>query len=148
MQTSGLSKVCLNIQTYLTVPGILVLLKLNWELLFIMKKHEILIERPEEKLIQRASQYSTATLHEAFEKKGALPSGLKPITPEFRICGPAFTVSSPPGDNLMLHQAIYMAKPGDILVVEVSGYYEAGYWGDIMTHAAMQRGIKGLIIDG
>jgi 4-hydroxy-4-methyl-2-oxoglutarate aldolase len=113
-----------------------------------MKEHEISIERPGEKLIQRASQYSTATLHEALDKRGDLPVAIKPIANEFRVCGSATTVSSPPGDNLMLHQAIYIAQPGDILVVEVSGYYDAGYWGDIMTHAAMQRGIKGLIIDG
>ena len=53
-----------------------------------------------------------------------------------KICGPVITVHSPPVDNIMLHEAILAAKPGDVLVVEVSGEYEAGYWGDIMTRAA------------
>jgi 4-hydroxy-4-methyl-2-oxoglutarate aldolase len=65
-----------------------------------------------------------------------------------RICGPALTVSSPPIDNLTIHKAIYVAIPGDVLVVMVGGIYEAGYWGEIMTAAAKERRIAGLVIDG
>jgi 4-hydroxy-4-methyl-2-oxoglutarate aldolase len=106
------------------------------------------ILRPEAALIQRASRYSSATLHEAMGRKGALPYGIKPISPEMKLCGPALTVSSPPLDNLMVHRAMYLAQPGDILVVEVGGGYEGGYWGEIMTHAAQQRKIAGFVIDG
>ena len=60
---------------------------------------------------------ATATLHEAGGKIGALPSAIKPMEPAFTICGPAFTVHSPPGDNLWLHRAIAVAQPGDVLVV-------------------------------
>ena len=48
----------------------------------------------------------------------------------------------------MLHKAIYQAEPGDVLVVKVSGLHEAGYWGEIMTHAAMHCKIAGLVIEG
>jgi len=106
------------------------------------------IARPESSSVQRARAFSSATLHEAMGRKGALPYGIKPIAPEMRLCGPAITVSSPPMDNLMIHRALYVAQPGDILVVEVGGAYEAGYWGEIMTCAAQQRGIAGLVIDG
>lgn len=106
------------------------------------------IIRPDEKEIVQASRFSSATLHEASGKRGAMPSGIKPLSPEMKICGPAVTVHSPPGDNIMLHEAIIAAKPGDILVVSVSGEFEAGYWGDIMTKAAKERGIQGLLIDG
>ncbi|WP_134705116.1 4-carboxy-4-hydroxy-2-oxoadipate aldolase/oxaloacetate decarboxylase [Ammoniphilus sp. YIM 78166] len=106
------------------------------------------IERPAVESIQRAARFSAATLHEAAGKKGALPSGIKPLASQMKICGPAVTVSSPPTDNIMLHEAILAAQPGDVLVIEVSGIYEAGYWGDIMTKAAMERQIHGLIIDG
>jgi 4-hydroxy-4-methyl-2-oxoglutarate aldolase len=51
-------------------------------------------------------------------------------------------------DNLMLHQAIYAAEPGSIIVAEVNRGYEGGYWGEIMTIAAQQRKIAGLVIDG
>ena len=106
------------------------------------------IARPEPALIERAACFSSATLHEAMGKRGSLSYGIKPIIPEMRVCGPAVTVSSPPMDNLIIHKAIVAAQSGDILVVEVGGVYEAGYWGEIMTHAAQQRGIAGLVIDG
>ncbi|KKB35188.1 4-carboxy-4-hydroxy-2-oxoadipate aldolase/oxaloacetate decarboxylase [Bacillus thermotolerans] len=106
------------------------------------------IDRPAKEVIARASSFSSATLHEAAGKKGALPSGIKPIEANMKICGPAVTVHSPPWDNLMLHEAILAAQPGDILVIDVSSEYEAGYWGDIMTKAAQARGIQGLVIDG
>lgn len=106
------------------------------------------ITRPDENDIVQVGKFSAATLHEAAGKKGALPSGIKPLSSRMKICGPAVTVHSPPVDNIMLHEAILAAKPGDVLVVEVSGEYEAGYWGDVMTHAAKERNIKGLIIDG
>jgi 4-hydroxy-4-methyl-2-oxoglutarate aldolase len=65
-----------------------------------------------------------------------------------RVAGPAFTVETPPGNNLWIHRAIAAAAPGDVLVVVTSGHYEAGYWGDIMTVAALEREIAGLVIDG
>ncbi len=108
----------------------------------------MMVMRGNRALFEQASRLSAATLCEAFGKRGSLPSAIKPLLPEFTVCGPAFTVSSPPKDNLWLHHAIYEAKPGDVLVVYVGGYYEAGYWGDIMTQAAMARKISGLVIDG
>lgn len=104
--------------------------------------------RPAEELIQAAAALGTATLHEAAGKIGALPSAIKPIAPGGAICGPAFTVKSAPGDNLWLHRAIAAAQPGDVLLVDVFGHYEAGYWGDIMTTASLARGLGGLVIDG
>ena len=90
----------------------------------------------------------SATIHEAAGKIGALPSAIKPVTVGMRLEGPALTVSSPPANNLWLHRAIAEASAGDVLVVEVGGHYEAGYWGEIMTVAAQARGVVGLVIDG
>ena len=90
----------------------------------------------------------SATLHEAAGQIGALPPGIKPIAHGMRLEGPAFTVSSPPANNLWLHKALAVASAGDVLVVEVGGHYEAGYWGEIMTVAAQARGVVGLVIDG
>ena len=92
--------------------------------------------------------FPSSTLHEAYGKRGALPSGIKPVHPSFTVCGPAFPVLSPPRDNLWLHRAIYAAQPGDVLVVDTGGFYEAGYWGEIMTLAAKERKLAGLVIDG
>jgi 4-hydroxy-4-methyl-2-oxoglutarate aldolase len=87
-------------------------------------------------------------LHEAAGKIGALPSALKPVHPSFRVCGPAVTVHGPGGDNLWLHYAIYVAEPGDILVVNCCGQHEFGYWGEVMSTAAKARQLGGLVIDG
>jgi 4-hydroxy-4-methyl-2-oxoglutarate aldolase len=73
---------------------------------------------------------------------------IKPIAKSFRLSGPALTVHSPGGDNLWLHRALYVAKPGDVLVVSVSGAYNHGYWGEIMSTAAKHRGLAGLMING
>lgn len=104
--------------------------------------------RPDSALIRRAASFPSATLHEAMGRKGAFPHDIKPIAPKMTLCGPALTVSCPPMDNLGIHRAIYLAQPGDVLVVSVGGGYEGGYWGEIMTFAAQQRGIAGLVIDG
>ena len=89
-----------------------------------------------------------ATVHEAFDMSGALPSEIKPVADGMRVCGPAYPIRCPPGDNLRLHEAIYLAAPGSVLVVDVGGAHEFGYWGEITTVAAQTVGIGGLVIDG
>ncbi len=98
-------------------------------------------------LIKSLSQISTATIHEAIGKHGALPSAIKPISPTMKLCGTAFTIESMPGDNLLLHRAVAQAQPGDILIAKCSEFYEAGYWGELLSVGAMQCGIAGLVID-
>jgi 4-hydroxy-4-methyl-2-oxoglutarate aldolase len=99
-------------------------------------------------VVAAAQGLSAATLHEAAGKVGAMPGAIKPVHPEFRLCGPATTVHGPGGDNLWLHYAIYAAQPGDILVVNCSGRPDHGYWGEVMSTAAKARGLGGLVIEG
>lgn len=106
------------------------------------------IERVDASVVERARKLPTATLHEAGGKIGALPSAIKAVAPGVRICGTAFTVHSPGGDNLWLHRALVLAQPGDVLVVYANGAYEHGYWGEVMTTQAKARGLNGLVIDG
>ncbi|MFI6934297.1 RraA family protein [Streptomyces sp. NPDC050287] len=91
---------------------------------------------------------SSATLHEAAGRIGALPSAIGPAFPGARVAGPAFPVGCPPGDNLWIHRALYAAEPGDVLVVDTGGGTEFGYWGEILSTAAIARGLAGLVIDG
>jgi 4-hydroxy-4-methyl-2-oxoglutarate aldolase len=104
--------------------------------------------RPEPAVVARAAKLPSATIHEAMGRKGALPAAIKPISSKWKICGPALTVKAKPFNNINIHRAIYLAKPGDILIVDVGGGYEAGYFGEIMAHAAKVRGLGGLVIDG
>lgn len=99
-------------------------------------------------LWDRARRFSAATLHEAAGRIGALPSELRPAWDGCQLCGPAVTVQSPAGDNLWLHRAIYAAERGDVLLVHTGGGLEFGYWGEIMSTAALSRGLGGLVIDG
>ena len=99
-------------------------------------------------LIKELSRFSAATIHEALGKYGNLPSAIKPINPTMKICGPAYTVKTMPKDNILLHRAYAYAKPGDVIVADCSGFYEAGYWGDLMSLGAKTKGIAGLVIDG
>jgi len=94
------------------------------------------------------SDFDSATLHEAAGKTGMVDPAIKPAWPGAKLCGFAFTVHCPPGDNLMLHHAVASAPPGSILVAQVGNYTLKGAWGEILTVAAQARGIAGLIIDG
>lgn len=106
------------------------------------------IQRTPRKLVERFRQLSSATVHEASGGKGALSSRIKPIYPHMKVCGTAVTVKVRPGDNLILHKAIYVAQAGDVIVADADGYLEAGPWGEIMAVAALARGIAGLVING
>ncbi|MEY2917663.1 MAG: hypothetical protein RIS73_1377 [Bacteroidota bacterium] len=98
--------------------------------------------------IKQLRQFSIATIHEALGKIGNLPSAIKPIHSKMKVCGPAYTVKTMPRDNILLHRAYAYAKPGDVIIVNCSGFYEAGYWGDLMSLGAKTKGINGLVIDG
>lgn len=80
--------------------------------------------------------------------QGVMDSGIKPIDPLSHVLGRVVTARCYPGDNLALHQAIYTAQAGDVLVLDCHGYNEAGHFGDIMAFACQVRGIAGVIIDG
>lgn len=89
-----------------------------------------------------------ATLAEAYGGQGALPSTIRPVDGSMVVAGPAFPVLCPPADNLWLHRALYLAPVGSVLVVAAGGAREAGYWGEILTAAAVGRGLGGLVVDG
>ena len=98
-------------------------------------------------MIHELSNFSTATIHEALGKAGNLPSAIKPIARGMKVCGPAYTVQTMACDNKIIHRAYANAASGDVLVVHCSDYYEAGYWGDLMSLGAKTKGIAGLVID-
>ena len=106
------------------------------------------IPRVDARLVEAFRGVSAATAHEGGERKGALDPALRPLDPAMRVCGPAVTVLCPGGDNLMIHKAVALAEPGDVLVVAVAGNGEFGYCGDILATAAQARGLGGLVIDG
>lgn len=103
---------------------------------------------PTQEQLAALKAFGTATIHEAQGQVGAMASCLKPLDPTLRLVGRALTVDCYPCDNLMIHYAITQAQPGDVLVIDAKGFTEGGPWGDILTLAAQQAGIQGLVIDG
>ena len=74
--------------------------------------------------------------------------GIREMWPRIpRIAGPAYTVSCPPGDNLMLHAAIYRAEPGSVVIVQAGDVDYAMSGGNVCA-VAQQRGLAGFIVDG
>jgi 4-hydroxy-4-methyl-2-oxoglutarate aldolase len=105
-------------------------------------------ERPGTDIIAAFAEQASATVHEASGRKGYVLNAIKPIAKGVKICGPALTVQCAPGDNLMLHKALEIAKPGDVIVATTSGYYDYGYFGGLMAVSGMARQLGGLVIDG
>lgn len=92
-------------------------------------------------------RYGVATAYEASGLDCALDPGLRPIWSGARVAGRALPVRTHPADNLPLHRALEVARPGDVLVVDGRGEM-CGYWGEVLAVAAQQRGVAGLVIDG
>jgi 4-hydroxy-4-methyl-2-oxoglutarate aldolase len=77
-----------------------------------------------------------------------LPPRIRPAWPGASLVAPAYPVGCTPGDNLALHVAVTRAPAGSALVVDVGDVHDRGYWGEVLTTAALARGLAGLIIDG
>ncbi|NUP53547.1 MAG: RraA family protein [Catenulispora sp.] len=95
-----------------------------------------------------ATWISPTTLADLLDGGQVMDAGIRALwTPPPRLAGPAFTVYCPPGDNLMLHAAIYRAEPGSVIVVESGSLNRALAGGNVMR-VAQRRGIAGFILDG
>ena len=104
--------------------------------------------RPELGVVEAFAELGAATVYEAAGRVGSVDPRIKPLARGVRLLGPALTVRCHPRDNLMLHKALQVARPGDVLVATTEGYPDAGYWGGLMTVSAMTRRLGGLAIDG
>lgn len=103
--------------------------------------------RADAAVIGTLGQHGVATVHEAQARSGLMRPYMRPIYPSARAAGSAVTVLCAPGDNLMIHAAIEVCKPGDILVVTTTSESTDGMFGELLAVSARAHGVVGLIID-
>jgi RraA family protein len=89
-----------------------------------------------------------ANVSDSMYRMSAGGARLRPMHRSGRMAGPAFTVKTRPGDNLMVHKALDLAEPGDVIVVDAGGDLTNALIGEIMSTYAKARGIAGMVIDG
>ena len=116
------------------------------EIVHTVNKH---IERPADAIVKEFEGMPTAILSDVTSKyENTMSSDIKPVWERPTMAGTALTVKTYPGDNLMIHKAITLAEPGDVLVVDANGYSEAGLMGELMSLSCSVQGLNGNVIDG
>jgi 4-hydroxy-4-methyl-2-oxoglutarate aldolase len=97
--------------------------------------------------ISRLGSAGVATVHEAQGRSGLLRPYMRPIYAAARVAGSAVTVLCGPGDNLMIHAAIAVVQPGDVLVVATFSESTDGMFGELLAGSCRAHGVAGLVID-
>jgi RraA family protein len=105
------------------------------------------VDRPSKELIESFSGLPVANIADMMNRMFCLNAKIRPMNAA-PLLGPAFTIKCRPGDNLLLHKALDMAEPGDILVVDAQGDMSNSIMGELMALWAIKRKLGGIIVDG
>lgn len=105
------------------------------------------IVKPDIQLVEELSKFDVSTVYEAQGRIGIMNHEIKPILQGAAICGPAVTVTCFAGDNLMIHAAVEVCQPGDVLVITTIGQSVFGMIGELIVNALIKRGVIGVVID-
>jgi RraA family protein len=105
-------------------------------------------DRIDAAVVEQAARFPSSILADVAGRRGALHGRIAPLAPSMRFAGPALTVEVRPGDNLMIHAALAIAKPGDVIVVDGKGDLSSALMGEIMSQQAAALGVAAVVIDG
>jgi regulator of RNase E activity RraA len=106
------------------------------------------IDRVPKEIVDRLGQFQAAIIGDGMGRRGIMDHGIKPLNRESKMCGSAVTVETRAADNLMIHAALKIAQPGDVLIINTHGDLSAGIWGELTTRMAIRKGLAGLVMDG
>lgn len=106
------------------------------------------VERVAPAVVDQAGRFPSSILADVAGRRGALSGRIAPLSPGMRVTGSAITVEVRPGDNLMIHVALAIAQPGDVILVDGKGDLSSALMGEIMCQQAAALGIAGVVIDG
>jgi RraA family protein len=107
-----------------------------------------LTQRVDPALVRRFANVPVANVSDVMSRMSAAGPLIRPLHSGGALAGPAFTVKSRPGDNLMLHKALDLASPGDVIVVDAGGDLTNAMLGEMMLAHAETRGLAGVVING
>ena len=105
------------------------------------------IQRADPDVIRLLGALGVATVHEAQRRTGLMRPYMRPLYLNARLAGPAVTVSCHPGDNLMIHAAVEVCQPGDVLVVAPISESSDGMFGELLGESCRAHGIAGVVVD-
>ena len=105
-------------------------------------------ERVPPAIVAQASAFAASILADVAGRRGTLDGRITPLSRSTHLAGPALTVEVRPGDNLMIHAAMALAQPGDVLVVDGKGDRSCALMGAIMITACKKLGLGGVVLDG
>lgn len=105
------------------------------------------IDRAAPASIAGLAQAGVATVHEAYGRRGLLDPGIRPIQSDAAVAGSAVTVRCAAGDNMMIHAAVEVVEPGDVLVIITDPPSTHGMVGDLLATSLKNRGCGGVVID-
>jgi regulator of RNase E activity RraA len=107
------------------------------------------IQRPDAAAVAALSGFATPTISDRLNRLFTMHAAIKPVTTAAnRVVGPACTVRCYPGDNLMVHKSLDIARPGDVVVIDTSASPMTAVLGDLISTKARHRGIAGFVVDG
>ncbi|MFQ5647517.1 MAG: RraA family protein, partial [bacterium] len=105
-------------------------------------------QRPGAEWIEKYKTIPSSIVSDCLNRYQAMTGAIKPIFQGIRLCGPALTIQSMSGNNLMSHLALTFAQPGDVLVIDARGYLGNAVWGGVQATCAHKRKVAGLVVDG
>lgn len=113
-----------------------------------LRRHEVDFEILPPEVLDGYAGLASSLVGDAMNREQVMAAAIKPIAAGMRLRGQARTVNAMAGDNGIIHAAIPLVRQGEVLVVNGMSVDDVAIWGEVMTRAAVEQGIGGIVLDG